>query len=220
MRSAVPSAADSRVAPHGSGAAACCGSIPAHMRRLHDHASPPSLALMLLVLAPAALAAENDGRGWYGATNDKVVTERRLHPDRLLPDVRVRDEHDPAPAGEAQGRAQGRREAARQGRLARRLVAPPAASTSRRASRVRATARHERAREPSATRARAPRRSSRSTASTGATPWTARPPRGCTRPICASRPTRRRACWCSRAPAGCRSAPAPTSRRPRRWRAG
>lgn len=29
--------------------------------------------LMLLVLAPAALA-ENDGRGWYGATNDKVVT--------------------------------------------------------------------------------------------------------------------------------------------------
>lgn len=29
--------------------------------------------LTLLVLAPAALA-ENDGRGWYGATNDKVVT--------------------------------------------------------------------------------------------------------------------------------------------------
>ncbi|HYM45335.1 MAG TPA: hypothetical protein VES65_04155 [Solirubrobacteraceae bacterium] len=29
--------------------------------------------LMLLALAPAALA-ENDGRGWYGATNDKVVT--------------------------------------------------------------------------------------------------------------------------------------------------
>jgi hypothetical protein len=33
-----------------------------------------SLALLaLLVLAPAA-AAENDGRGFYGATNDKVVT--------------------------------------------------------------------------------------------------------------------------------------------------
>jgi hypothetical protein len=30
--------------------------------------------LMLLVLAPAALA-ENDGRGFYGATNDKVVTD-------------------------------------------------------------------------------------------------------------------------------------------------
>jgi hypothetical protein len=31
-------------------------------------------ALMaLLVLAPAAFA-ENDGRGWYGATDDKVVT--------------------------------------------------------------------------------------------------------------------------------------------------
>jgi hypothetical protein len=33
-----------------------------------------SLALLAsLVLAPAALAA-NDGRGFYGATNDKVVT--------------------------------------------------------------------------------------------------------------------------------------------------
>ncbi len=30
--------------------------------------------LALLVLAPAALA-ENDGRGFYGATNDKVVTD-------------------------------------------------------------------------------------------------------------------------------------------------
>jgi hypothetical protein len=30
--------------------------------------------VLLLVLAPAALA-ENDGRGFYGATNDKVVTE-------------------------------------------------------------------------------------------------------------------------------------------------
>jgi hypothetical protein len=28
---------------------------------------------LLLVLAPSALAY-NDGRGWYGATNDKVVT--------------------------------------------------------------------------------------------------------------------------------------------------
>jgi hypothetical protein len=30
-------------------------------------------ALLLLVLAPSALA-DNDGRGFYGATNDKVVT--------------------------------------------------------------------------------------------------------------------------------------------------
>ena len=30
--------------------------------------------LMLLALAPGALAANNDGRGLYGATNDKVVT--------------------------------------------------------------------------------------------------------------------------------------------------
>ena len=33
-----------------------------------------SSVLLLLVLAPAALA-DNDGRGFYGATNDKVVTE-------------------------------------------------------------------------------------------------------------------------------------------------
>jgi preprotein translocase subunit SecG len=31
-------------------------------------------ALLLLVLAPAAGAVENDGRGLYGATDDKVVT--------------------------------------------------------------------------------------------------------------------------------------------------
>ncbi len=31
-------------------------------------------ALLLLTLPPAALA-ENDGRGFYGATNDKVVTD-------------------------------------------------------------------------------------------------------------------------------------------------
>jgi hypothetical protein len=34
-----------------------------------------SSILLLLVLAPVALAeTENDGRGFYGATNDKVVT--------------------------------------------------------------------------------------------------------------------------------------------------
>jgi len=33
----------------------------------------PLALLMMLVLAPAA-QAENDGRGFYGATNDKVVT--------------------------------------------------------------------------------------------------------------------------------------------------
>ncbi len=32
-------------------------------------------ALLLLALAPAAFAVENDGRGLYGATNDKVVTD-------------------------------------------------------------------------------------------------------------------------------------------------
>jgi hypothetical protein len=28
----------------------------------------------LLALAPTALAAANDGQGWYGETNDKVIT--------------------------------------------------------------------------------------------------------------------------------------------------
>ncbi|HUB37065.1 MAG TPA: hypothetical protein VL972_09585 [Solirubrobacteraceae bacterium] len=34
-----------------------------------------SSLVLLLALAPAALAVENDGRGLYGATNDKVVTD-------------------------------------------------------------------------------------------------------------------------------------------------
>ena len=34
----------------------------------------PAIALASLVLAPAA-SAFNDGRGFYGATNDKVVTD-------------------------------------------------------------------------------------------------------------------------------------------------
>jgi hypothetical protein len=42
------------------------------MRKLLGTAVPYAL-LLLLVLAPLA-NAENDGRGFYGATNDKVVT--------------------------------------------------------------------------------------------------------------------------------------------------
>lgn len=38
-------------------------------------ASLGSSILLLLLLAPAAFAVENDGRGAYGATDDKVVTE-------------------------------------------------------------------------------------------------------------------------------------------------
>ncbi|MGH2853244.1 MAG: hypothetical protein ACRDLF_03515 [Solirubrobacteraceae bacterium] len=41
------------------------------MRRLL--ATLASCAFLLLLLAPAAFA-DNDGRGFYGATNDKVVT--------------------------------------------------------------------------------------------------------------------------------------------------
>ncbi len=42
------------------------------MRKLWSTAVPYAL-LLVLVLAPVA-HAENDGRGFYGATNDKVVT--------------------------------------------------------------------------------------------------------------------------------------------------
>jgi preprotein translocase subunit SecG len=41
------------------------------MRRLLT--SLTTFALLALILAPAALAA-NDGRGFYGATNDRVIT--------------------------------------------------------------------------------------------------------------------------------------------------
>ena len=35
-----------------------------------------SLAVLALLVLPAAAAAEeNDGRGYYGATNDKVITK-------------------------------------------------------------------------------------------------------------------------------------------------
>jgi hypothetical protein len=43
------------------------------MRRLSRYVLPLALVLPL-VLAPAA-QAYNDGRGFYGATNDKVVTD-------------------------------------------------------------------------------------------------------------------------------------------------
>ena len=59
-----------------SAPAACCASIRRAMRRLTTAliTSVATSVLLLLTLAPAALA-ENDGRGFYGATNDKVVTD-------------------------------------------------------------------------------------------------------------------------------------------------
>jgi hypothetical protein len=42
------------------------------MRRLR--LAIPYALLLLLVVAPVAQATDNDGRGFYGATNDKVVT--------------------------------------------------------------------------------------------------------------------------------------------------
>jgi K+-transporting ATPase A subunit len=43
------------------------------MRRLRLALIPYAL-LLVLVLAPVAHAADNDGRGFYGATDDKAIT--------------------------------------------------------------------------------------------------------------------------------------------------
>src|SRR6476469_8839786 len=78
MRSAAPSAADGRGrSAHGPprrGAPARSARIGREMLT-RVRTTVFALALVLpLVLAPVAAAAENDGRGFYGATNDKVVT--------------------------------------------------------------------------------------------------------------------------------------------------
>jgi hypothetical protein len=44
------------------------------MRRTRVMAALFTLALTLLTLAPDALARDNGGQGWYGETNDKVIT--------------------------------------------------------------------------------------------------------------------------------------------------
>jgi uncharacterized membrane protein len=44
------------------------------MRRTRIMAALFTLAVTLLTLAPDALARDNGGQGWYGETNDKVVT--------------------------------------------------------------------------------------------------------------------------------------------------
>ena len=61
------------------------------MRRADDcsRRSCRSRCSLLLVLAPAAYAS-NDGRGFYGATNDKVVTNAGFILIVLLPAVRAR----------------------------------------------------------------------------------------------------------------------------------
>jgi hypothetical protein len=44
------------------------------MRRTRIMAALFTLAVTLLTLAPDALARDNGGQGWYGETNDKVIT--------------------------------------------------------------------------------------------------------------------------------------------------
>jgi hypothetical protein len=60
------------VGAHSTGAVALSYDSP-HMRRLLVKATPLAL-LLLMVLAPVA-SANNDGRGFYGTTDDKVVTD-------------------------------------------------------------------------------------------------------------------------------------------------
>jgi hypothetical protein len=44
------------------------------MRRTRIITALTILAVTFLTFAPAALARENGGQGWYGETNDKVIT--------------------------------------------------------------------------------------------------------------------------------------------------
>ena len=44
------------------------------MRRTRIMAALFTFAVTLLTLAPDALARDNGGQGWYGETNDKVIT--------------------------------------------------------------------------------------------------------------------------------------------------
>ena len=95
-----------------------------------ERCGPTLLTLTFLALiAPAALAAEghDGGEGLWGETDDKVDHQRGLLPDRVLPAVRARDEHDPC-GGWTSARTAARpprRRAQRPRRPARRLVATP-----------------------------------------------------------------------------------------------
>ncbi len=83
----------------------------------------PLFLLASLALAPAA-SAYNDGRGFYGATNDKAITDAGFILIIFFPTFMLPDEHAPAPSGKAQGRAQSSAEGADCARPpARRLVA-------------------------------------------------------------------------------------------------
>ncbi len=44
------------------------------MRRARIMTALTVFAVTLLMLAPDALARDNGGQGWYGETNDKVIT--------------------------------------------------------------------------------------------------------------------------------------------------
>jgi hypothetical protein len=44
------------------------------MRRARFIASLTSFVVLLMVLAPEALAKSYDGEGWYGETSDKTIT--------------------------------------------------------------------------------------------------------------------------------------------------
>ncbi len=175
--------------PSGQCSSARSGSIHRAMRRLL--ATFTSSVLLLLVLAPAALA-ENDGRGFYGATNDKVVTNAGFILIIFFPTfVFV--------MSMLQRSWRSARKRARPRRSARRAPCGAAAGRPRVASE----------RRPLRARGRGGGGKHRPPAPAQRGRWG--DGREAARGVpSGSSPTMRRACWCSRARAGCRSARAPT----------
>jgi preprotein translocase subunit SecG len=57
------------------------------MRRARITVALLSFTVMLLATAPAALARDTGGQGWYGETNDKVITNAMFITIAFFPTV-------------------------------------------------------------------------------------------------------------------------------------
>jgi fatty acid desaturase len=57
------------------------------MRRAKFASALLTFSVVMLAMAPAALAAANGGQGWYGETNDKVITNAMFIAIAFFPTV-------------------------------------------------------------------------------------------------------------------------------------